>query len=378
MLNSAGRVRCRRMETDESPPKRRQLQALARQRLPEGPAADVTRFVRQGPHRFAGALEAVQPLADGTGARYYLDAPEGSGFREFIRVAEDIYAILVDTTSRSDWFTKFVEEDFLTFHYRLAGNSREAFEDHGSFEPDGPFCGVDLHPAGLVKAVWIPSGTHFRAVSVKVKPSFVIRTIGEAPSWLPGPQIAYLKGTPAEFFSLRLELSPLMKRLASELLDCPFRGNLRRAYVEAKAIELLCVTLDAMAHPQDLKKLPVRLLERDIVRLRQAHDLLSREFANPPSFPKLARMIGINRNKLAYGFKHIFGLTTTQFLQLQRMDRALELLKSGRYTVSQVSEEVGYNDPGGFAKLFKKHFGVLPKEVPRHDRSLTSPSLEKS
>jgi AraC-like DNA-binding protein len=354
------------------------MSSSTKQSLPDGPAADVTRFVRQRANKFAGALEPAQPLADGMGARYYLEEPEGSGFREFIRVADDMYAILVDTTSRSDWFTKFVEEDFLTFHYRLSGSTRESFEEHGSFEPGGPFCGVDLHPAGLAKAVWVPSGTHFRAVSIKVKPSFVIRTIGEVPSWLPEPQIAYLKGTPAEFFSLHLELTPLMKRIASELLGCTFRGSLRRAYAEAKAIELVCITLDAMARQPDLKKLPVRLLERDIARLRDAHEILTRQFSNPPSFPRLARQVGINRNKLAYGFKHIFGVTTTQFLQLQRMDRALELLKSGRYTVSQVSEEVGYHDPGGFAKLFKKHFGVLPKDVPRQDRSLSSGRVEKS
>lgn len=323
----------------------------------------MTRFVQQVPDVLAGSLEPVQPLRDGVGARFSLQEPDGVGFREFIRVADDLFVVLVDTISRRNWRFKFVEEDFLTFHYRVSGSSTELFEHYGLSEPDGPFCSVDLHPAGLEKAVWIPSGTHFRTVSVKTKPAFIRRAFGEVSDWLPAPQLAYLRGEPADLVSFRMPLSPAMRQVTNDLLDCSYTDGLRRAYAEAKAIELICLTLDALAQRKDVATLPVRLRDRDIDRLREAHKILAEQFADPPPVPRLARMVGLNRNKLAYGFKHVYGLTTTQFLQMQRMDQAMRLLRTGQYNVSEVAIAVGYSDPGGFTKLFRKHFGLLPRDV---------------
>lgn len=330
---------------------------------PEPEAADVTRFVRQESKSPAGVLEPIQPLADGIGARFHLEARDGAGFREFIRVADDLFVVLVDTIAGADWHLKFVEEDFLTFHYRVSGVARESFDEYTLSEPDGPFCSVDLHPAQIEKTVWIPSGTHFRTVSIKTKPSFIFRTFGETPSWLPESQVAYLNGGAAELVSFRMPLTAAIRQATNELIDCPYTGGLRRAYVEAKAIELVCLTLDALAQRKNVATLPVRLRERDIESLRQAYAILAANFVDPPPVPRLARMVGLNRNKLAYGFKHIFGVTTTHFLQMQRMEQALKMLRTGQHNVSEVALAVGYNDPGGFTKIFKKHFGYLPKEL---------------
>lgn len=331
--------------------------------LPDLPAADVTAFVQQADRPQAGRLDEVQPLADGIGARYQLDGVEGTGYREFIRPSDDLFVIVVDTTAAIDWSFRFVEEDFLTFQFRLEGTSTELHEDQEAIEPDAPFFGVDLHPPGMEKAVWIPSGTRFRQISVKLKPAFVLRTLGIAPDWLPEPPRAYVDGGAAEFFSLRMPLTSAMRQACVDMLDCSFRNALRRAFFEAKASELLCLALDALAHRDDAKALPVRLYDRDIERLREAMGILSENYADPPPVTRLARRIGLNRNKLAYGFKHIFGLTISQYLQSRRMDEAYALLKNGRMGVAQAAEAVGYADPGGFAKLFRRHFGVLPKDV---------------
>lgn len=328
------------------------------------PAADVTAFVRQEPSRpQAGKLHPAQPLADGVGARYELDGVEGQGFREFIRVSDDLFVVIVDTTANVDWSLKFVEEDFLTFQYRLEGASTERTEDYEPVEPDAPFLGVDLHPAGMVKTVFIPSGTRFRQISLKLKPAFVQKLIGSAPEWLPEGPRAYVDGGDASYFSLRMPLTAAMRQASIDLLDCTFHGTLRRAYTEAKAGELLCLALDALVRRDHAEALPVRLYDRDIAALREAHEILSQSYADPPPVARLARRIGLNRNKLAYGFKHIYGVTISQFLQMRRMEEAYALLRERRMGVAQTAEHVGYADAGGFAKLFRRHFGVLPKDV---------------
>ena len=45
------------------------------------------------------------------------------------------------------------------------------------------------------------------------------------------------------------------------------------------------------------------------------------------------------------------------------MNKAMELLKSGNYNVSEVADMVGSSSPFNFSRDFKKHFGVTPSSV---------------
>jgi len=58
--------------------------------------------------------------------------------------------------------------------------------------------------------------------------------------------------------------------------------------------------------------------------------------------------------------RHV-GVPPLAFLIRQRLRRAEELLKSGKYNVSTVSKAVGYQDPFYFSRLFRKHMGISPK-----------------
>ena len=44
------------------------------------------------------------------------------------------------------------------------------------------------------------------------------------------------------------------------------------------------------------------------------------------------------------------------------MEKALELLKCEKFSVSVVSNSVGYKDIYTFSRAFKQHFGVPPME----------------
>ncbi len=45
-----------------------------------------------------------------------------------------------------------------------------------------------------------------------------------------------------------------------------------------------------------------------------------------------------------------------------KLNRAAELLKSGKYTVSEISDKCGFSTQSHFSVVFKKHFGVTPSE----------------
>ncbi len=77
---------------------------------------------------------------------------------------------------------------------------------------------------------------------------------------------------------------------------------------------------------------------------------------------KLAREAGISKHHLCRAFKKHVGFTPMRFLARLRVERAKELLKTGKLSVSAVSSEVGFNDLGSFIKQFKKLSGFTPGE----------------
>ena len=87
-----------------------------------------------------------------------------------------------------------------------------------------------------------------------------------------------------------------------------------------------------------------------------------------PTLDELARRVGVNRNKLAVGFKHVFGMTVGAYHREQRLERAYDMLRNPDISIGRVADEAGYRDAGSFTKAFKNRYGVLPSELrPRGD-----------
>jgi AraC-like DNA-binding protein len=64
-------------------------------------------------------------------------------------------------------------------------------------------------------------------------------------------------------------------------------------------------------------------------------------------------------------FKKIKSLTDqspTDFIKTIRLNHTVELLQSGNYTVTEVSELCGFASLGYFSTVFSKHFGKSPSE----------------
>lgn len=77
---------------------------------------------------------------------------------------------------------------------------------------------------------------------------------------------------------------------------------------------------------------------------------------------KFARELCMSRSSLHVKMKALTGETTNDFIRKIRFNRAGQLLKEGRYTVSEVSLMVGFSTPAYFTNCFKKFFGCLPSE----------------
>src|SRR5438093_352909 len=89
-------------------------------------------------------------------------------------------------------------------------------------------------------------------------------------------------------------------------------------------------------------------------RVERSKELLSRDLANPPTLEMIGQEVGCSPFYLSRIFSREVGLTIPQYLRNLRMERAAELLRTGRYNVTEAATEVGYSSLSHFSKHFAK------------------------
>lgn len=76
----------------------------------------------------------------------------------------------------------------------------------------------------------------------------------------------------------------------------------------------------------------------------------------------LAKLCGVGVKRFRELFKQLYKTTPTQYVIDLRLNAATKLLTDGNFNVSTVAEMVGFSDVYYFSRLFKKRFGIAPKQ----------------
>lgn len=82
----------------------------------------------------------------------------------------------------------------------------------------------------------------------------------------------------------------------------------------------------------------------------------------------IAAQVGLERTYFSEQFKKRTGLSPYHYLIRVRLQHALELLDTRRYSITEAAYMVGM-DPHNFARLFKKEVGCTPQVYVRHVKS---------
>ena len=77
---------------------------------------------------------------------------------------------------------------------------------------------------------------------------------------------------------------------------------------------------------------------------------------------ELAESFGVNPRYFYRVFKEFYSFPPKQYLTRLRMDKAKELIVSGKYNLSQIAEMSGYSDIYHFSKAFKAENGLPPTQ----------------
>ncbi len=105
------------------------------------------------------------------------------------------------------------------------------------------------------------------------------------------------------------------------------------------------------------------LSEQDKHFMEELYKLMEEELSNSElDVTRITKMLYISRTKLYYKIKGLTGETPSSFFRTYKLNRAAELLKSGKYTMAEIADKTGFSTQSHFSVVFKKQFGVTPSE----------------
>lgn len=98
-------------------------------------------------------------------------------------------------------------------------------------------------------------------------------------------------------------------------------------------------------------------------RIKRGVVFLENNYAEDFSLEDLADMCALSAGYFRKLFMECKGTSPSDYRNRLRIRRAAELLRTGKYTVSEAAEQVGIRDIKYFGKLFYRYTGLKPSEL---------------
>lgn len=166
--------------------------------------------------------------------------------------------------------------------------------------------------------------------SINQNPIEVLRNMGGEHNW------------PSEMFNILLEIK-----------NCKSSGAIAGLYYVGKAYELISalLTMGTTRAPRN---------EADYSKLLDVINYINEHVAENIKQKDLLKIANMSPTKLKSLFKQFTGFSVTDYISEKKADKAAHLLSNTDLNIEEISAEIGFETPSGFATFFKKHIGIAP------------------
>ncbi|WP_343700056.1 AraC family transcriptional regulator [Chitinophaga sp.] len=219
---------------------------------------------------------------------------------------------------------------------------------------------VLLLPAGKVHVEWMP-GKEVENFEINISREFFEKHL---PAGHPFLAQARQTGTHALASALHLPVTPQIRSIIYDIVNCNMDPAHKRLYMKAKTLELMALQMQQQKNlPEETFLQPGDIKMSDAQKMHAAREIILQRLDNPYTIPALAHLVGTNENYLKKNFKKVFGTTVFGFIQQLRMERARDILINEKKKIGEVARLTGYSHISHFSKAFKKQFGFSPKNI---------------
>ncbi len=156
-------------------------------------------------------------------------------------------------------------------------------------------------------------------------------------------------------------ISPAKAVVLNQIMHQNLHSSIEKLYLTAKSYELLSLYFNR-SKETDIEQCPFLVDEQNVLKIKEAKDIIIARMAEPPGLQELANEVGLTLKKLKDGFKQIYGDSVFSFLFDYKMEYARKLLETNLYNINEIALKVGYSTASHFIAAFKKKYGTTPKK----------------
>ena len=157
-------------------------------------------------------------------------------------------------------------------------------------------------------------------------------------------------------------LTSEQEQLARQMPHPPSFQGARRLWYQGRVLQLMADFFFERPGEDELFCDRQKRLARE--RVDRVVAILRRDVVEAPGLGEIGREVGCSAFHLSRTFSREMGMTIPQYLRKLRMERAAELLRSGKYNVTQAAMEVGYSSLSHFSQAFCQTMGCCPGLYP--------------
>ncbi len=102
--------------------------------------------------------------------------------------------------------------------------------------------------------------------------------------------------------------------------------------------------------------------QQEAQRIQQAKDYLLSDVKQAKTTQQIADSVGLSEYKLKEGFKKLYGMSTTQYLLHYKLQKGKSEIEKRNRKIKEIAADLGYDNPSHFIEVFKKIYGITPKQ----------------
>lgn len=262
-----------------------------------------------------------------------------------------------EVTEALDWSKSF-HEDSLEICLNLKGVSQIRRKSQ-SVELKEASIGIYTTLGEALHANRNPGERH-QFATIEISREFLERTLPDDHSSLQPPVRDFVEKRPTVGPAVVLPMTVAQQTLSGLFRQPPVAPAAQALWYQGKVFEVISQVL--FLSESEMFCTRQKRVAGD--RVDRVKEILRRDLVSPPSLETISREVGCSSFYLSRTFAQETGMTIPQFLRKLRMDKAAELLLTGKYNVTEVAMEVGYSSLSHFSRIFCETTGYCPALYP--------------
>lgn len=211
-------------------------------------------------------------------------------------------------------------------------------------------------------SAWRKGGERHQFITVELSCEYLARHITASDAQLHSQLAAFVGNQLEAHISDVIRLGSEHQQIIASLRKPPVYEAAQRMWYQAKALE---VAASFFFQPQAEEELFCQRQKRhNQDRVQKVIGILKENLADSLSLEEIGKRVGCSHYHLSRIFTQEMGKSIFQCLRELRLERAAEMLKLGKWSVTQVALEVGYSSASHFSTAFHGAFGCCPGLYP--------------